>query len=265
MTTTHDPNRLLWQERAAGDDSRPWESLASEPEGVREEKVDLPSGPGLWLRPPGGDGTTVLMAIHGGGFVSGSIATHRRMFGHLALASGLDTLVVEYGLVPEHVYPAQLDQVTSAYASLAGRRVALAGDSCGATLALGIAQRAVPPPAALVLFSPWVDFDNSGASYDAGTDPFFTRELTRSLAAAYLHGATPDPWDFGALPPTYVQAGGDEALVDDARMLAGRAPAVELDVFPGQLHTFQMAAGRSPVADDAIGRAGRWLRRTLFA
>ena len=45
--------------------------------------------------------------------------------------------------------------------------------------------------------------------------------------------------------------------------MARRSPAVELDVFPGQLHTFQMCAGRSPVADDAIARAGAWLRRTL--
>jgi epsilon-lactone hydrolase len=65
------------------------------------------------------------------------------------------------------------------------------------------------------------------------------------------------------LPPTYVQAGADEALVDDARLLARANPAVQLDLFPDQLHTFQMAAGRSAVADDAIARAGAWLRRTL--
>ncbi|SHN35038.1 alpha/beta hydrolase fold domain-containing protein [Cryptosporangium aurantiacum] len=326
MTT--DLNRLLWQERAAGDSTRPWESLTTEPDGIRAEAVRLPSGPGLWLRPPGGTDDQVLLAIHGGGFVSGSIATHRRMFGHLALASGMTTLVVEYGLVPEHVYPAQLDQVSSAYRTLTGRQVAVVGDSCGGTLALGIALRA--RPAALVLFSPWVDFSAGGASYDAGTDPFFTRELTRGLATAYLAGAylaeadreatdlagadragadreatdlagadragadragadrvgafsnganltAADPSgaargepaadlaraDLDRLPPTYVQVGGDEALLDDARLLARRAPAVELEVFPGQLHTFQMAAGRSPVADDAIGKAGSWLRRTL--
>jgi acetyl esterase/lipase len=214
------------------------------------------------LRPPGADDDRVLLAIHGGGFVSGSIATHRRMFGHLALASGLTTLVVDYGLVPEHVHPAQIDQVSQVYRGLAGRRVALAGDSCGGTLALEIAAREAVPEG-LVLFSPWVDFACAGASYDAGTDPFFTRELVDGLARAYLAGAEPAPLGQGPLPPTYVQAGGDEALVDDARLLASRSPAVELDVFPGQLHTFQMAAGHSAVADDAITRAGQWLRRTM--
>ena len=269
MTTTIDINRLLWQERAAGDDSRPWESLTTEPEDLTGE----PGEHGLWLRPPGADDGRVLLAVHGGGFVSGSIETHRRMFGHLALAAGTTTLVVEYGLVPEYVFPAQLDQVSAAYRTLAGKRVALVGDSCGGTLALGVARRfgdaGRSAPAALMLMSPWVDLTSSGASYDAGTDPFFTRELTRGLAAAYLAGADPadpdaDPLSgAAALPPTYVQVGGDEALLDDARLLAERAPAVELDVVPGQLHTFQMAAGRSRVADDAIGRAGSWLRRTL--
>jgi monoterpene epsilon-lactone hydrolase len=265
MTTTYDLNRLLWQERAAGDHSRPWESLTADPVGLREEPVELPGGPGLWLRPPGGSAGPVLLAIHGGGFVSGSIETHRRMFGHLALAAGLDTLVVEYGLVPEHVHPAQLDQVAGAYRTLAGRRVALAADSCGALLALGVAQRESPPPAAIVLFSPWVDLSAEGASYDAGTDPFFTRDAVRDLGAAYLAGAEDPGADFSGLPPTYVQAGGDEALLDDARLLAARSENVELDEFPGQVHTFQMAAGRSAVADDAIARAGSWLRRTLKA
>ena len=85
-----DLNRQLWQERAAGDVSRPWESLSTEPSGLCEE---------LWLRPAGADDDRVLLAIHGGGFVSGSIATHRRVFGHLALAAGISALVVEYGLV----------------------------------------------------------------------------------------------------------------------------------------------------------------------
>jgi acetyl esterase/lipase len=280
MTTTIDLNRLLWQERAAGDSTRAWESLTTEPEGILEEPAELPSGPGLWLRPPGGTDDRVLLAVHGGGFVSGSIDTHRRMFGHLALASGMTTLVVDYGLVPEHVYPAQLDQVDSAYLTLTqavtGRQVAVVGDSCGATLALGVALRALdvgrPAPAALLLISPWVDLSISGDSYDAGTDPFFSRELTRGLADAYLAGADRgDPAvdltraDLSRLPPTYVQVGGDEALLDDARLLARLAPAVELEVFPGQLHTFQMAAGRSPAADDAIARAGSWLHRTLVS
>jgi epsilon-lactone hydrolase len=249
MTTTTDLNRLLWQERADGDDTRAWESLTTEPEGLTEEPSEL----GLWLRPGQAMTGCTLLAIHGGGFVSGSIATHRKMFGHLALAAGMNTLVVEYGLVPEHVYPSQLEQVRGIFDAIPGR-IAVVGDSCGATLALDLKQAA-----ALVLFSPWVDPGATGASYDTGTDPFFTRDLVRGLAAAYGGGKP----DLSHLPPTYVQVGAEEALLDDARLLAAESPDVEIDEFAGQLHTFQMAAGHSPAADDAIMRAGQWLRRTL--
>jgi hypothetical protein len=73
-----------------------------------------------------------------------SWATHRRMFGHLARAAGVATLAVEYGLVPDHVFPSQLDAMVTAYEWLLGRgaiRVAVTGDSCGATLALALRAR----------------------------------------------------------------------------------------------------------------------------
>jgi acetyl esterase/lipase len=73
--------------------------------------------------------------------------------------------------------------------------------------------------------------------------------------------------DLGGLPPLYLQVSDAETLLDDSRALAERARAagveVRLDVFPGQQHTFQMAAGRSPVADDAIRRLGDWVRPQL--
>jgi monoterpene epsilon-lactone hydrolase len=64
-----------------------------------------------------------------------------------------------------------------------------------------------------------------------------------------------------------LQVGGDETLLDDSRDFATRAKQagvdVKLDVFPGMLHTFQMAAGRAPEADDAIRRLGAWVRPKL--
>ena len=275
-TTTKGPNRILWEARARGEQTPAWETLGTEPKSVTAEPVDVPAG--LWLRPSGALAGPAVLAIHGGGFVSGSAATHRRMFGHLARAAGVNTFAVEYGLAPEHVFPSQLDAVTTAYQWLlrtGSGPIAVAGDSCGATLAVGLAVRAreenLPMPASLLLLSAWTDLDASGASYDTGSDPFFTRDLVRGLAAGYLAGADPhDPLaaplhaDLRGLPPTYLQAGAEEALLDDSRELARRlrAAGVEarFDEFPGQVHTFQMAAGRSPEADDAIGRFAAWVR-----
>ncbi|MBO9555999.1 alpha/beta hydrolase [Cellulomonas sp.] len=277
-TTTQDPNRAHWEAVARGEPVD-WGALATSPEGVDCDAVDEPRG--LWLRPRDAVPGVAVLAVHGGGFVSGSAGTHRRTFAHLARAAGVAAFVVEYGLVPDHVYPSQLVAVTDAYQWLLDQgagRVALAGDSCGATLALALAVHArddgLPPPAALLLMSAWTDLLATGASYDGGRDPFFTRDLVRGLGAGYLAGADPhDPLaapvhaDPHGLPPTYLQVGADEALLDDSRAVARRLAAagvdVRLDEFEGQVHSFQMAAGRSPVADDAIGRAGTWLRSTL--
>ena len=278
---TEDANRALWQAWAHGDRSRDWEALTAEPEGIREEAVAAP--PGMWLRPSATETGPALLAIHGGGFVGGSVQTHRRMFGHLARAAGTATFAVEYGLVPDHVFPSQLDTVLGAYRWLretGATRVAVVGDSAGATLVVGLAARArdegLASPDALLLLSAWTDLEATGTSYDTGSDPFFTRETVRALGVGYLAGADPrDPLaaplhaDLRGLPPTYLQVGAEEALLDDSRRFAERLRAagvdVRLDEFADQLHTFQMTAGDTAVADDAISKAGSWLHSILTA
>ena len=81
MTTTSDPNRFYWA-AVARDEQVEWEALAAEPDNIDQEWVDDPAG--LWLRPPAALAGPVVLAIHGGGFVGGPAASHRRMFGHLA-------------------------------------------------------------------------------------------------------------------------------------------------------------------------------------
>jgi acetyl esterase/lipase len=272
-----------WQGRA--DASEPWESLTAEPAGVAHHEVDADGAPALWLVPDGADdaaGAAVLFYIHGGGFVSGGIWTHRKLVGHLAKAIGARALLVSYGYAPEHVHPTQLDQVTRAYEWVLGRglpsaRLAVAGDSCGAWLALSLALRArdrgLPLPAALLLISAWVDLGQSGSSYltNAATDPFFHKPMVDQLAASFLGPMSPTDsavdltqTDLTGLPPMYIQVGGDETLLDDSRTLdaAAAKAGVEsrLEVFPGQLHTFQMAAGRTRVADGAIRSLAEWAR-----
>jgi acetyl esterase/lipase len=237
------------------------------------------------VQPEAADDGAVIFYIHGGGFVSGSVWTHRKLVGHLAAATGARALLASYGYAPEHVYPEQLDQITRAYEWVLGEgaqpgRLAIAGDSCGAWLALSLALRArdrgLPLPAALLLISPWVDLAQSGSSYqtNAATDPFFHKEVVDSLAAGFLgptSAAAPRvdllQADLTGLPPMNIQVGGDETLVDDSRTLhsiAGKAGVEsQLEVFPKQLHTFQMAAGRTRVADQAVGSLADWVRPRL--
>jgi monoterpene epsilon-lactone hydrolase len=267
-------------------DDESWGDLTAEPRGVDYLETEAGGLSAMWAVPKGASMDQVLMCIHGGGFLGGSIYTHRKMFGHLAKATGARALLVSYHLLPEGVFPIPADDVTKAYRSLldqgiSGGRIAFAGDSVGGWLAVAVALRArdqgLPPPAAALLMSPCVDMETTGESYETNrdSDPFFKPEVVRGIIRSFLGEGTDvrDPRanplhaDLSGLGPVYIQAGGDETLADDARLLAASAGKagvdVRLDIFPGMLHTFQMAAGRAPEADDAIREMAGWVRPRL--
>jgi acetyl esterase/lipase len=117
-----------------------------------------------------------------------------------------------------------------------------------------------------------MDPAQTATSYEenAATDLFFTRPMVQGLLQQYLPSGTSGlspavnafHADLSALPPIYVQCGGDESGRGDSERLA-KLTGARLDVFDGQLHTFQMAAGRAPVADEAIERLAAWVRPKL--
>lgn len=269
--------RQMYARWAAGDfgEDDQWGDVTAEPRGVDYVEVSADGVPAMWLGPHGADPDRVIVAWHGGGFVSGSLYTHRKMYGHLAKAAGVRVLLASYRHAPEFRFPAQVEDAVTAYRWAAARAgtVALAGDSCGGGLAVQVALRE-PGVAALLLLSPWIDMDPAqpAPSYEqnAATDLFFTRPMVQDLIRQYLpdgmSGVTADVnafhADLSALPPVYVQCGGDESGRGDSERLA-KATGARLDVFDGQLHTFQMAAGRAPVADEAIGRLAAWVRPKL--
>jgi epsilon-lactone hydrolase len=280
---------VSWTEarlRGEQHDDEAWGDLTAEPRGVDYIEVEAGGLPAMWLVPKGCAEDRVLLCIHGGGFVGGSIYSHRKLFGHMAKAAGVRALVFDYRLTPEHRHPAQVDDATAAYRWLLGQgidagRVAFTGDSSGGGLVLTSQLRArelgVPLPAAAMPFSPWFDMELLGGSYESNRekDAFFYREVVQGLADMLLgEGGDPrDPLanafyaDLTGLPPIYIQVGGDETLLDDSRRFAEHAHnagvEVRLDIFPEQQHTFQMAAGRAPEADDAIRRQAEWVRPKL--
>jgi epsilon-lactone hydrolase len=266
-------------------DDESWGDLTAEPRGVDYLETQAGGLPAMWVVPKRAALDRVLMCIHGGGFVSGSIYTHRKLFGHLAKAAGVRALLVSYHLLPEGVFPVPVDDVTSAYRWLLDQgvsadRIAFAGDSVGGWLAVTVQLRArqqgLPLPAAALLISPCVDMETTGGSYEKNrdSDPFFKPEVVRGIIRNFLGDSDPcDPGvnplhaDLDGLGPLYLQAGGDETLADDARLLAEHAGQAGVDVrvriVPGMLHTFQMAAGRAPEADDAIRELASWVRPRL--
>ena len=267
-------------------DDESWGDLTAEPREVDYLESEAAGLPAMWAVPKRASTDRVLMCIHGGGFQGGSIYTHRKMFGHLAKAAGTRALLVSYRLLPEGVFPAPEEDVTNAYRwlldqGISAGRIAFAGDSVGGWLAVTVQLRArelgLPLPAAALLMSPCVDMETTGRSYETNrdSDPFFKRDVVRGIIRGFLGEDTDarDPRanplyaDLSGLGPLYIQAGGDETLADDARLLYEHAAKAgvdaRLDIVPDMLHTFQMAAGRAPEADDAIRELAGWVRPRL--
>jgi epsilon-lactone hydrolase len=263
-----------------------WATLTGEPAEVDYLHTVVGGIPGLWAVPKGAVWDRVILCFHGGGYMMGSRYSHRKMYGHLAKAVGCRALLVDYRLTPEHQHPAQVDDAVSAYRGLlelgvSPTHVLFSGDSAGGGMAIGAQLRArdagLPLPAGAMTMSAWTDMTLSGASYDSNKpqDLLFRREMVRGLVAMLLGSdldladsyASPISADLTGPPPVYLQVGGDEALLDDSVEFADRASKagveVKIDVFPEMLHSFQMAAGRAPEADDAVARLAAWARPIL--
>jgi epsilon-lactone hydrolase len=263
-----------------------WPRVTAEPGGVDYVEVDTDGVNSMWITPKGAAQDRVILAIHGGGFVVGSMYTHRKLFGHIAKAVGARALAPDYRRPPEHLHPAPVEDVLTAYEWLLGEgiapsNIALTGDSAGGgmvvTSMLMARDRGLALPAAGMPLSAWFDLTGSGESQqtNADTDRLLSKEFGDQLADTLLgaEGDGRDPYvsalyaDLTGLPPLYLQVSEAETLLDDSRGLAERAREagvdVRLDTFPDQQHTFQMAAGRSSVADDAIQRLAEWVRPHL--
>ena len=263
-----------------------WPQVTAEPGGVDYLEVEAGGVPAMWIAPKGAAEDRVILSIHGGGFVVGSMYTHRKLFGHMTKATGARALAPDYRRPPEHVHSAAVEDVVSTYTWLLDdgiepAHVAFTGDSAGGamvvTAMLLARDRGLPLPAAAMPFSAWFDLTGSSESQqtNAETDKLLNKKFGNQLADILLgeSGDRRDPYvsalyaDLAGLPPLYLQVSDAETLLDDSRALAERARDagvdVRLDIFAGQQHTFQMAAGRSPVADDAIGRLAGWVRPHL--
>ncbi|CAN7705938.1 alpha/beta hydrolase [Mesorhizobium sp. LjRoot246] len=271
--------------RESPQDASEWSVLTAEPGGVDYVETNLGDKTALWVRPKLAAEDRVMLYLHGGGYVGGSIWTHRKMVGHLAKAIGCNALLATYDYAFESKFPRQIEQAVAAFEWLAEQGIEPkhmigAGDSAGAGLivAAAIKRRDAgrPLPAALLSISGWHDFSASGRSYETNRekDAFFQKASVDMLTSMVLGGsdarnplASPIFADLKGLPPIYLQVGGDETLLDDSRVLADRAKAAgveaRVDIFPGMLHSFQMMAGRAPEADDAIERLAQWVRPKL--
>ncbi|KPF79236.1 alpha/beta hydrolase [alpha proteobacterium AAP81b] len=241
--------------------------------------------PAEWSLTPGAAEDAALLYLHGGGYVIGSVASHRHLASELGRAAGIAALSLDYRLAPEHPFPAAVDDALAGYRwlldqGIAAGRIAIAGDSAGGglTMALLLAIKAagLPQPACAVPISPWVDLAMTGGSMvsKAAVDPMVQRDSLLVFASRYLGAAdplaplaSPVHGDLAGLPPLLIQVGADETLLDDAVQLARAAGhaqvAVRLEIAPEMIHVWPFFHPMLAPARAAIATAGAFIAAHL--
>jgi monoterpene epsilon-lactone hydrolase len=253
------------------------------PDGVRVERVETAGRRMEWLIPEGTEEEQVMFFLHGGGWCSGSVDTHRAFAGRLAKMLRIRTLHLTYRLAPEDPFPAALEDCVAAFrwliaSGVSAANLVIAGNSAGAGLAIStvlvLRDAGEAVPAGLVCLSPTVDLALTGGSIRSNRrrdvlTPAFLQQVCEWYVAGqdpYSPLISPLYADLRGLPPTLVLAGGHEVLLDDAIGLASRAREAGVDVtlrlWPGLVHTFEQMT-LLPESAQAIGQIDAFVNRAI--
>ena len=252
-------------------------------EGTTYERVGAGGVPADWIVAPGAVDDRVVLYLHGGGYMIGSMRTHRATLSRISKASSGRVLGLDYRLAPENPFPAAVEDTVAAYRWLLSsgtdpKKIAIAGDSAGGGLMVAalIALRYVgePMPAAGISHSGWTDLKHTGESMTtkAEIDPILSREMLDLMAQTYAGDkdlgtplVSPFYADLYGLPPLLVQVGTAEVLLDDSIRFAERAKAagvdVTLEVWDDMPHVWQCFAATLPEGQQAINHIGEFIRK----
>ncbi|MFY9919854.1 MAG: alpha/beta hydrolase [Mycobacterium sp.] len=236
----------------------------------------------------------VVLYMHGGAFLTCGVNSHGRLVESLSKFADSPVLVVNYRMIPKHSVGQALDDCYDAYKWLRLKgydpeQIVLAGDSAGGYLALALAERlqqeglAGESPAAIVTLSPLFEIDNEARAEHPNirTDAMFPPkafhalvELVEAAAARNVVDGKPEeifePLDHiePGLPRTLIHVSGSEVLLNDARkaarMLAAAGVPVEVRVWPGQMHVFQIAAPAVKEGTRSLRQVGDYIREATW-
>ncbi len=241
--------------------------------------------PYTWIDPLRGRSHHVILFFHGGGYTMGSTQDHLQLIASLVDQTGISFLGVDYRLLPDHTFPAPLDDAVVAYRWLLEQgfessRIGLAGISAGATLVSQLIRRCAVnqlgcPGLALVL-SGLKDFryERPSITSNAASDLVTIKRL-ESIVELYF----PDRSFFQSddvlcfeqsyehYPRTLFQVGDHELLLSDAiemfQVLSGSGHDVCLNVVPQMIHCGQLFARDYWPGHYALDQAASFIKQVF--
>jgi acetyl esterase/lipase len=223
----------------------------------------------IWIvEPAGGDAPSAAMLyLHGGGWVGGDASTHDGIVRELVTRAGVAVVFPEYALAPEARYPVAVEQAYATALWMTEKaaergwdptRVAVGGDSEGATLAIAVVLLALHRKGTrfrqLIAFTPVTDADFDTSSYLAFAEGYGLRRdemrwrwdqyaadpRLRELATVCPLRA--DDADLARFPPTLIITAEADVVRDEGEAFAARLRslgAVSAAVrYEGMIHDF---------------------------
>lgn len=250
---------------------------------LRQEPVSIGELSACWFFSPEASRKKIILFLHGGGYIAGSLESHKNLIGRLSAATNAAILGVSYRLAPEHPYPAALDDALAAYRWLlhhpyARSKIAIVGLSAGGGLALSLLlklkEEKIAMPAGAVCFCPWVDLQEEKP--EAPSQDILSAEKLEWAAKQYAGKENlKDPFispiqgDLRGIPSLFIQTGTRDLLHPQAVKLAEKAKKEKvdttLDIWKDMIHGWTLFAPEFPEAEEAIEKAAKFLNELWTA
>jgi epsilon-lactone hydrolase len=233
-----------------------------------------------WFVPERFDKNKIVIYLHGGMFVLGSIEGYKAMISHFTSAFSARILFVDYALAPEKPFPNAANEILKVYRELIriypDAKITVMGDSAGgglsATLIKMASEEKLPMPSSVILISPWVYLRGNTESYETRKklDPILTKEKLMEYAGYYAgthwNEADPGQFTFKSFPPLLILVGSNEILHDDSKLFFEKIkplqPDIQMKEYENQIHGWPLIDIHSAAAKGAMTDMEMFITKT---
>lgn len=233
-----------------------------------------------WFTPVNFDEHSIIIYLHGGSYVLGSIHSHKPMVSHFAAALSTRILFIEYALAPEKPYPNGVNDVFKVYRKLINNypnaKISIIGDSAGGGIAVSFIKMALKAklqiPSGVVLISPWLNLRCNTGSHEnrKELDPILTRDMLLEYANYYAgndwNEADPSQLSFNIFPPLFILVGSNEILFDDSTYFYEKIkplqPDTKMKEYKDQNHVWLLADIHSKASKSALTDIQKFISQT---